>query len=131
VIERVLKITNAPTRSAMPPKPSSTQRIIASPSLRFFASSFACLAASLTCVPAGRIGPIAFTSCAGEVPCFAATEIESKRPSRCSSVWAVLTSQAAMLANPSESMLPKDMVPATAYECFLPSVETTTVSPTL
>ena len=44
VIDRVLKITNAPTSSAMPPKPSSTQRIIAIPSLRFFASSLACLA---------------------------------------------------------------------------------------
>ena len=74
---------------------------------------------------------IACTSCAGEVPCFAATEIESKRPSRCSSVWAVLTSQAAMLANPSESTLPNETVPLIVYVCFLPRVETTTVSPTL
>ena len=36
VIDRVLKITNAPTSSAMPPKPSRTLRIIAMPSLMSF-----------------------------------------------------------------------------------------------
>ena len=77
VIDRVLKITNAPTSSAMPPKPSSTMRIIDMPSLRFFASSLACAALSLTWRLAGRSGLIACTSCAGDVPFFAATEIES------------------------------------------------------
>ena len=36
-----------------------------------------------------------------------------------------------MLAKPSESTLPNDTVPLTRYVCFLPSVETTTESPTL
>ena len=77
VIDSVLKITNAPTSSAMPPKPSSTMRIVFMPSLRSVASALACASASLTSRLAGRSGSIACTSCAGEVPFFAATEIES------------------------------------------------------
>ena len=77
VIDRVLKITKPPTSSAMPAKPSSTLRIIAMPSLRSFASSLACAALSLTWRLAGRSGLIACTSCAGDVPFFAATEMLS------------------------------------------------------
>ena len=78
VIDSVLKITNAPTSSAMPPKPSSTWRIIAMPSLMSFgARPWPALALSLTCRSAARSGLIACTSCADEVPFFAATEIAS------------------------------------------------------
>ena len=35
VIDSVLKMTNAPTSSAMPPKPSRKQRIVFRPSLMF------------------------------------------------------------------------------------------------
>ena len=97
VIDSVLKITNAPTSSAMPPKPS---RNIADHAIELSssaASSLACLALSLTCSVAGSSGLTAARAAPAEVPCFAAIEMPSKRPSRCSSVWAVLMSQAATL----------------------------------
>jgi hypothetical protein len=111
VIDSVLKITNAPTSRAIPPNPSSTARNVFRPSFILAASSAACSAASWACRSPGRSGLIRSTSCAGVVPRFAATEIESKRPSRCSNAWAVCTSQTAMLAMPSESTPPKDTVP--------------------
>ena len=77
VIDRVLKITKPPTSSAIAPKPSSTLRIIAIPSLTSFAASLACLSLSFTCRSGESSGLIACTSCAGVVPFFAATEITS------------------------------------------------------
>ena len=85
VIDSVLKITNAPTSSAMPAKPSSTLRIMPMPSLTSAASSSACLALSLTSRLPGTICSTASTSSLAEVPGFAAIETLSKRPSRPSS----------------------------------------------
>ena len=114
VIDSVLKITNAPTSSAMPAKPSSTLRIMPMPSLTSAASSFACLALSLTSRLPGTICLTASTSSVADVPGFAAIETLSKRPSRPSSFCAVSTSQAAMLAKPSESTPPNVTVPASS-----------------
>ena len=69
-------------------------------------ASAACAALSLTSSVAGSSGRTASTSSAGEVPSFAAIEIWSYRPSRSSTAWAVLTSQATMLPKPSESTSP-------------------------
>ena len=106
VIDRVLKITNAPTSSATPPNPSRKYFRIDMLLLSSSASCSACLALSLTCSDAGTSGATARTSSAEDVPSEADIEIESKRPSRCSSSCAVSRSQAAMLANPSESTSP-------------------------
>ena len=103
--------------------------MMASESFSSSASDAACACASLTWSVAGISGSIARTSWAGVVPSFAATEIESKRPSRLNRDWAVSTSHAAMLAKPSESTLPNETVPLSLYVCFLPSVDTTTLSP--
>ena len=74
-------------------------------------ASSACLALSLTSSVAGMSGRTAWTSSAADVPFFAAIEIVSKRPSRSSNAWAVLTSQIATLLNPSESTSPYEAVP--------------------
>ena len=76
------------------------------PPLSSAESALACLALSLTSSPLGTSGWTARTSSAADVPCLAEMEIESKPPSRCSSVCAVFRSQAAMLAKPSESTSP-------------------------
>ena len=60
----------------------------------------------------------------------AAMDTLSKRPSRSSSVWAVLTSQAAMLAKPSESTSPNETMPVSSNERVLPPGATFTASPT-
>ncbi len=129
VIDRVLKITNAPTSSAMPPKPSRKYLTIDMLLSSSLASWSACLALSLTCSDAGISGDTARTSSAEEVPSFAEIEMVSKRPSRCSSFCAVLTSQAAMLANPSESTSPYFTTPVSSKSCFVPSVEMVIRSP--
>ena len=77
VIDSVLKITNAPTSSAMPPNPSRNIRIMSSPSLISAASSSACLALSLTWSLSPTRGLTASTSSVGDVPDFAAIEIAS------------------------------------------------------
>ena len=60
VIDRVLKITNAPTNSAMPPKPSRKIRTKLRPSLVSLAASLASSAASLTSTLAGTSFATAF-----------------------------------------------------------------------
>ena len=106
VIDSVLKITNAPTSSETPPKPSRKYFRIDMLPLSSSASSAACLALSLTCSSRAPAAATARTSSAEDVPFLAEIEIESKPPSRCSSVCAVFRSQAAMLAKPSESTSP-------------------------
>jgi hypothetical protein len=75
VIESVLKITNAPTKSAIPPKPSRKPRITDRNVCTFFLSAFACSSPVLTCTPPGTTRSIRLTSCDCETPCFAATAI--------------------------------------------------------
>ena len=60
------------------------------------------------------IGRTASTSSVADVPDLAAIDTLSKRPSRSSSVWAVLTSQTAMLAKPSESTSPNEAMPVSS-----------------
>ena len=48
VIESVLKITNAPTKSAIPPKPSRKPRMNERNEFTFFWSALACSSAVLT-----------------------------------------------------------------------------------
>ncbi len=86
VIESVLKMTNAPTSSAMPAKPSRNMRIMFIELSSSAASSLAALALSFTCRVLGSSGLTARSSSAGDVPCLARIEMPSKRPSRCSSV---------------------------------------------
>ena len=74
VIDRVLKITNAPTRSAMPAKPSRNLRIMPIPSSSSAASSLACAALSLTSRFLGTSGCTASTSSAADVPGLAAID---------------------------------------------------------
>ena len=68
VIDSVLKITNAPTSSEIPPKPSRKYLRIDMLPLSSAASSSACLALSLTCRPEATSGRTARTSSADEVP---------------------------------------------------------------
>ena len=82
VIDSVLKMTNAPTSSAMPPKPSRNIRIMPIELSSSAASSLACFALSFTCSVAGSSGLTARRSSGTEVPCFAAIEMPSRRPSR-------------------------------------------------
>ena len=77
VIDSVLKITNAPTSSAMPPKPSRKYFRIDIELLSSCASSSACLALSLTWRLPGTSGATALTSSFDDVPLAAAMEIES------------------------------------------------------
>ena len=91
------------------------------PSSSSAASSLACTALSLTSRLSGMSGCTALTSSAAEVPGLAAMDTLSKRPSRSSSVCAVSTSQAAMLAKPSESTSPNETMPVSSYERVLPA----------
>jgi hypothetical protein len=77
VIENVLKMTNAPTNSAMPANVSRKYRMI---DVNWPISSSASSASTLadwTVVPAGSTDAIASTSSSSVVPSFAATEIAS------------------------------------------------------
>ena len=77
VIDRVLKITNAPTNSAMPPKPSRKIRTKPRPSLVSLAASLASWEASLTSTLAGASCPTASRSWDSEVPSAAVTASSS------------------------------------------------------
>ena len=77
VIDRVLKITNAPTSSAIAPKPSRKYLMIDIDLSSSAASSSACLALSLTCSVPGTSGATALTSSFADVPFAAEREIES------------------------------------------------------
>jgi hypothetical protein len=75
VIERVLKITKAPTKSAIPPKPSRKPRMKLMKLATPFLSSFACSFAVRTCAAAGTSRSSSDTSRSAEMPGFAATEM--------------------------------------------------------
>jgi hypothetical protein len=130
VIERVLKITNAPTNSAMPPKPSRKIRTKLMPSLVSFAASLASSAASLTSTLAGTSVCTAFRTAAGELPSLAVIEISSYWPSWRSRAWAVGMSKTAMTAPPIESTSPNRAIPVIVYCSTGPLAETPIVSPT-
>ena len=74
VIDSVLKMTNAPTKSAMPPKASRKPRMKAMKVSIPFLSSAACSSAVRTSALAGTASRSAATSVASETPSFAATD---------------------------------------------------------
>jgi hypothetical protein len=75
VIESVLKITNAPTKSAIPPKPSRKPRMKLMKLATPFLSSFACCLPVRTCAVCGSSRLSSETSVPEETPGFAATEM--------------------------------------------------------
>ena len=77
VIEIVLKITNAPTNSEMPPNASRNTRIVPMPSLRSSEASWTASSPVWTCSDGPTSGRIARASSSGETPLAAATEIPS------------------------------------------------------
>ena len=89
VIESVLRITNAPTNSAMPPKPSRKYVMNFRLSLVSLESAAACASPVLTSALAGSSGLISFVSAAGVTPSLALTEMLSYLPSFSNSFCAV------------------------------------------
>ena len=77
VIERVLKMTKAPTKRATPPNASRKARTKVMNPVVSFSSAARLLGAGATCASAGTIRFSASTSCAEETPSRAATAIES------------------------------------------------------
>ena len=106
VIESVLKITNAPTPSAMKPNPSRKYWTNLLCSWVSFALASACCCPVLTCAAAGTIGRSSRTSCSGETPSRAATRMVSYCPRLPSRAWAVGTSKTAIVEPPMESTVP-------------------------
>ena len=130
VIDSVLKMTNAPTKSAMPPNPRRMYVMMAMPSFVLSASAAACSEPVCTSAVDGTSGVSAVTSSSGVTPSVAATEIESKFPSFWKRACAVGTSNTANVAPPSESSEPNLAMPVISY-CFTgPSAATPIVSPT-
>ena len=130
VIDSVLKMTNAPTNRATPPKPSRKYVMNAIPSFVSAASAEACAAPVCTSAVAGTRGSSACTSSSGEVPCVAATEMESKCPSFRNRACAVGTSKTANVAPPIESTEPNLATPVISYCLTGPNAATPTASPT-
>ena len=130
VIDRVLKITNAPTNSAMPPKPSRKIRTKLRLSFVSFAASAASSAASSTSALAGASFCTALRTAAGAVPSFAVIEIESYWPSWWSRACAVGRSTIAITAPPSESTSPNFATPVIVYCSTGPLADTPILSPT-
>ena len=77
VIESVLRITNAPTNSAMPAKPSRKYEMNFRLSLTSLESAAAWASPVLTSAVLGSSGWIASASCSGVVPSAAFTEMLS------------------------------------------------------
>ena len=111
VIESVLRITNAPTNSAMPPKPSRKYVMNFRLSLVSFESAAAWASPVLTSALAGSSGLISLVSAAGVTPSLALTEMLSYWPSFSNSFWAVGRSKTAIEAPPSESTEPNVATP--------------------
>ena len=129
VMLRVLKMTKAPTKRAMPPKASSSPRMkVIAPSMTSL-SAAACSAPVETSAEAGSSGAIRASSSAGETPGSAAIWIASK-PVCPSIARAVGTSQTAIVAPPRLSTSPKRARPVTVNVRTGPSAATRTVSPT-
>ena len=106
VIERVLKITNAPTPSAMNPKPSRNIWTNLLLSCVAFESASACCWPVLICAVAGTTDRRSRTTCSEETPLRAATKIVSYWPRLPSSACAVGTSNTAIVAPPIELTVP-------------------------
>ena len=110
VIERVLKITNAPTKSEIAGEAEQEPAQDVMNSSTPAASSSACSAPVRTCAVGGAICSSLETRRSAETPSFAATKIEpyARLPCR---AWAVGTSKTAIAALPSESTSPNVAMP--------------------
>jgi hypothetical protein len=106
VIERVLKITNAPTPSAMNPNPSRKYWTNLPLSWTSLESASACCWPVLICAAAGTMGRRSVTSCSDETPSRAAAKIVSYCPRLPRSACAVATLKTANVAPPIEFSLP-------------------------
>ena len=113
VIESVLRITNAPTNSAMPPKPSRKYVMNFRPSLTFLASALAAASPVWTTRPLPSSGLMSLVTAAGETPSLALTETLSNCPALSKIVWAVLTSKTASEVPPRLSIEPNVATPWT------------------
>ena len=129
VIERVLKITNAPTKSAIPPKPSRKPRMNERNVSTFFLSAFACSSAVLTWTSPGTTDRISRTSRSCETPGFAATEIAVK-PFSSSRSCAVGIVKTAIVAPPRVSTSPYLAMPEIWKRSFGPFAAASMKSPT-
>ena len=90
VIESVLAITKAPTKSAMPPNASRKFCRMLVNAGRVLRRLLGLLPAPVrTCAAGGRSGRISASSCAAWTPGFAATSIESSLPALPNSFCAV------------------------------------------
>ncbi len=131
VIESVLKMTNAPTKSAMPANESRKYRmnLVNSTDSR---SSSVCSAAERTVTwSAGSVSLSSATSASGVVPSAAATEISSNWPSRSSRRCASGIVKTANVAEPSDSTSPYCARPVILNSSVGWIVAMSTVSPIL
>ena len=115
VIERELAMTNAPTKSAIPPNARKNVRRNEMNSSVSAASVWACCAAVCTWVFGGRVLRIWAASCSSETPGLAATAISSSLPSLSKTLWAVGRSKPASVAPPIETDLKSTMPESRRY----------------
>ena len=130
VIENVLKMTKAPTNSAMAPNASSSFWTIATCLSLPLASPFTLAAPVATTPPAGTSGSSVRTSCSGETPSFPAAQISSSRPAFPNSACAVGTSKIASVSLPIESRPVNRATPVIVNSRTGPRVATPIRSPT-
>ena len=129
VIDSVLKMTKAPTKSAMPPNDTSSARMNVMAWEMDSLSFAACSAPVVTCAVAGSRGAISWARASPETPGRAATWIASK-PVVASTERAVGMSKTAMVAPPSEFRSPNVARPVMRKVRSGPSPMTPISSPT-
>ena len=114
VIDRVLKITNAPTNSAIAAEAQQEVADRVHDDVRLAGVRRRLLLGVLDLQARGDQRLDGADELSGDVPSLAAIEIPSNWPSLPSSVWAVGRSQIAIVAPPSESIPPKVAMPVTS-----------------
>ena len=130
VIDSELAITNAPTKSAIPPKASRNPwRKLRKLSVSF-ASSLACAVPVRTCVPGGRIDSIWPARRSGDTPGLAFARIWSSLPRFWNSTCAVGRSKPARVAPPRLAAPPNLTRPETRMRIDGPLACTAITSPT-
>ena len=130
VIEIVLKMTNAPTKSATPPKPSRIFWMIPTKPTSFV-SCFTCAVTVRTCAVGGSSGRISAASLEDETFPFAATRTTSSLPTLLKSCCAVERSKTAIVAAPIDDTVPNFTIPETVKTLSGPRAMTRIVSPGL
>jgi hypothetical protein len=130
VIESVLKITKAPTNSAMPANVSRKYRMMFVNVVTSAESSLACSVPDRTVTDVPSSLRMRATSSSGATPSCAAACTESSSPSLSRSAWAVGTSKMANVAPPSELTSPYLAIPTISYSRAGPRAATPIRSPT-